>query len=210
MVEVHYGRAVATPHLGSLQRSNASAGAEVERAGRCGFQTDRDISSAAADHYIATREVQGACAEIADIEIATIRPRAPAHAYRAVAAGLIPHEAIDTRHIPRAVDREAARAFNADNERVVIRPRAPAHAYRAVATKGITNVAITVRHTASAIDREATCALEANKETGIVHPISGAHDGGANAAVIVSQINKRINHIADTPAIEMEGAIISA
>ena len=91
------------------------------------------------------------------------------------------------------------------NEKKPVCPSAPAHTHRAVAARAMANVAIGVRHIAGAIDREAAVAPNADKERAGIRPISSAHDGGANAADLSSKIT---NRIADTPAIDMEGAII--
>jgi hypothetical protein len=69
------------------------------------------------------------------------------------------------------------------------------------------NEAIFIRHMARAIDREAACAPNADKERTVIRPISSADGGGANAADLTSKIP---NHIADTPAVEVEGAIVPA
>ena len=53
---------------------------------------------------------------------------------------------------------------------------------------------------------EAACASSTDKEIRAIRPRAPAHGGGSNAAVVKSKIT---NRIADTPTIEMEGAIIT-
>ena len=116
MIEIDRAGAGAEGDGGGIYRAAravAAVGADVQGSSRTGLRCDADARCG--DRSV-IRHGEAACASSTDKEIRAIRPRAPAHAHRAVAADLITHIAIDTRHTSCAVDREAACAETADNE----------------------------------------------------------------------------------------------
>ena len=160
MVEVHNGRAAATPHLGGLQGSNARTGAEVEGSGRCGFQTDRDISSAAADHDIATGEVECACGFVTDGHVTGACPSAAAHIGHACACSMFADQAIHIRNAA-AGEVQSSIAVVANTQVKGIRPSAAVDIHRAGASVAVADESTPVRQT-SAVDSE-SCIITASK-----------------------------------------------